>query len=369
MEVESAILEYPFDSPPPYGTTKEVAPGVFWLQMPLPMSLNHINLYLLADGDGWVIVDTGIRGEETRTYWQQIFDTQLEGKPVKRVICTHLHPDHTGQAGFITEHWQAKLLMSYSEYYQARVLGSMMKESANWHMSEYFQRAGIDSSFLMQMAKSRDSFAPQEDDAPFPSAFVRLCDGDSIMIGDHCWEVITGTGHSPEHVCLFNEKLRLLISGDQVLPVITSNVSVFPTEPDADPMTGWLHSLAKFKDQLPNDLLVLPAHNAPFYGLHERLDELIAHHEDRMLSLEEACVTPHTAMQLLPVLFKRPLEGQSRFMALGECVAHLHCLMNRNRIERRLEDGVYHYLSIDPDLPQRATPGHHDQPEETPIMV
>ncbi len=369
MDAEPAILEYPFDFAPLHGTTWEVAPGVFWLQMPLPMSLNHINLYLLADGDAWVIVDTGLKGEETRGYWQQIFDNHMDGKPVSRVICTHLHPDHTGQAGFITQHWQAKLLMSHAEYYQARVMNSMMRDGSSWYTIEYFVKAGLDRSFLEQMKGSRDKFMPEQEDIPFPSSFDRLKEGDKLRIGDHVWQIITGTGHSPEHVCLYNEKLRLLISGDQVLPVITSNVSVFPTEPEADPMTGWLESLAKFKTSLPNDLLVLPAHNAPFYGLHQRLDELIEHHEDRMLLLEESCTQPHTALQLLPVLFKRALEGQSQFMALGECIAHLHCLMERNKIERRVENGVYNYLSIDPSLPRRARPGHHLEPDDGPIMV
>jgi len=369
METEQASLEYPYQSAPSFGTTMEVAPGVFWLQMPLPMSLNHINLYLLDDGDSWVVVDTGIRGEDTRKYWQQIFDEQMQGKPVSRVICTHMHPDHTGQAGFIADYWQATLLMSYSEYYQARVMSQMMQESSNWHTAEYFVRAGIDQHFLEQMQKGRDNFAPDDTDIPLPSSFIRLTDGDLLRIGGQNWQIVTGTGHSPEHVCLYNEGLRILISGDQVLPIITSNVSVFPTEPEGNPMVGWLNSLERFRELIPNDTLVLPAHNSPFYGLHERVSELLAHHEDRMLAIEESCVEAKTAVELLPVLFKRVLEGHSRFMALGECVAHLHCLMTYKRIARQFENGVYTYISVDPSLERRATPGHHDAPADAPLMV
>ncbi|MDK1024454.1 MAG: MBL fold metallo-hydrolase [Gammaproteobacteria bacterium] len=369
METEQANLEYPYESAPPYGTTMELAPGVFWLQMPLPMSLNHINLYLLDDGDSWVVVDTGIHGEETQQYWQKIFAEHMQGKPVSRVICTHLHPDHTGQAGFIADYWQATLLMSYSEYYQARVMSSLLRESSNWHTTEYFVRAGIDQHFLEQMRKDRDLFTPDVTDKPLPASFIRLTDGDLLKIGGENWQIITGTGHSPEHVCLYSQKHRILISGDQILPIITSNVSVFPTEPEGNPMLGWMESLSRFREKVPNDTLVLPAHNAPFYGLHERVSALIAHHEDRMLAIEESCVEPHTAVDLLPVLFKRKLEGHSRFMALGECVAHLHCLMTHNRIERRLENGVYSYLSVDPGLEQRATPGHHDAPDDSPLLV
>ncbi len=367
--MSGAALTYPYDSVPEYGTTMEVAPGVYWLRMPLPMSLNHINLYLLEDDDGWTIVDTGIRGEETRNLWHDIFETCLKGKPVTKIICTHMHPDHTGQAGFLSERWHAPLYMSYSEYYQARVMGSMMREGGNWQMSEYFQRAGISEDFLERMAEMRSNFTPEPEDLPIPNSYIRLSDRDELQIGHHTWEVITGNGHSPEHVCLYCKSLRLLISGDQILPVITSNVSVMPTEPFGNPMLGWMESHEKFQALIPNDTLVLPAHNEPFYGVQERLQELIDHHEDRMLILEENCVEPQKAIDLLPFLFKRELDGHSMFMGLGECIAHLHCLITRNRIERTLVDGLYYYRSIDPTLEQRARPGQHEEPDDAPIMI
>lgn len=362
-------LQYPYAQPPAFGTTLEVATGVYWLQMPLPMSLKYINLYLIEDSDSWVIVDTGIRGEETRQWWDRIFATQLMGKPVRRVICTHMHPDHTGQAGYICEHWQAPLYMSFGEYYQARSMGNMFRDGGNWQMSEYFLRAGIEPEFLAQMRGSRSNFSPEPEDLPLPSSFIRLTDGDTMQIGDSEWTVITGNGHSPEHVCLYSKALRILISGDQILPVITSNVSVQPTEPFANPMVGWLKSHEKFKSLLPDDLLVLPAHNLPFYGVQERLQQLIDHHEDRMLILEENCIEPSNAIDLLPFLFARKLDGHSRFMALGECIAHLHCLMTRQRIERFLDGDVFMYRSIDPTLKDRAKPGRHEAPDDLPQMV
>ncbi len=365
----NTLLRYPYDTAPGYGSTLEVAPGVRWLQMPLPMSLNHINLYLLEDTDGWYVVDTGIRGEETRELWQQVFDQELGGKPVKRIICTHMHPDHTGQAGFISDCWHAPLSMSYSEYYQARVMGNMMREGDNWQMHEYFVRAGVDPELLESMRRNRRNFMPEPEDRPFPGSFERLADGDILRIGDHDWQVITGSGHSPEHVCLYCRDLRLLLSGDQILPIITSNVSVQPTEPFGNPLVGWLESHERFKTILPNDILVLPAHNAPFYGVQERLQQLIDHHEDRMLILEENCVEPRAAVDLLPFLFKRELDGHSLFMALGECIAHLHCLMSRNRIERILDGDIFKYHSVDPTLEDRARPGQHEEPDDAPQMV
>jgi glyoxylase-like metal-dependent hydrolase (beta-lactamase superfamily II) len=280
-----------------------------------------------------------------------------------------MHPDHTGQAGYISKRWRAPLLMSYSEYYQARTMGSMMQGGSTWEMSDYFVRAGVQKDFMEKMRENRSSFSPEPEDQPLPGSFTRLSDGDTIKIGANQWHIITGNGHSPEHVCLYCKELRLLISGDQILPVITSNVSVMPTEPFANPMVGWLESHEKFKRLLPNDILVLPAHNNPFYGVQERLQQLIDHHEDRMLIIEENCFEPQKAIDLLPFMFNRKLEGPSLFMGLGECIAHLHCLMSRNRIERILENDVYLYRSIDPTLTERAHPDDHEAADESPLLV
>lgn len=367
--MNESALEYPYSAPPDFGTTREVAPGVYWLQMPLPMSLAYINLYLLEGDRGWTVVDTGIRGEESRELWQTIFDTQLRGKPIEQVICTHMHPDHTGQSGFICEQWQAPLLMSYAEYHQARSMGTMMANSGNWQMTEYFVRAGFDPHFLEKMREQRSNFTPEPEDRPLPPSFIRLTEGDRLTIGENEWQVLTGSGHSPEHVCLYCESARVMISGDQILPIITSNVSVQPMEPYANPLVGWLESHERFKELLPADILVLPAHNLPFYGVRERLQELIDHHEDRMLVLEENCVEPQVAVDLLPHLFARELEGHSRFMALGECIAHLHCLMTRGRIERFLDGDLFRYRSIDPTLAERARPDQHEPRDEEPGYV
>jgi glyoxylase-like metal-dependent hydrolase (beta-lactamase superfamily II) len=366
---EPGPLEYPYSTTPPFGTTMEVAPGVRWLQMPLPMSLNHINLYALEDKDGWVLVDTGIRGEETRDLWSQIIANELGGKPVKRIICTHMHPDHTGQAGFLFETLRAPLAMSVNEYYQARSMSLMMRDGANWRMSQYFMNAGLSTDFLESMRTASSKFSPQPDDYPLPGSFERLAEGDVLSIGHHEWQILVGCGHSPEHVCLYSRELGVLISGDQILPIITSNVSVSPSEPNGNPMPGWLESHERFKRILPNDILVLPAHNAPFYGVQERLQYLIDHHEDRMLIIEEQCQEPRTAMELLPFLFKRKLESFTLFMALGEAIAHIHCLMSRHRIERMLVGDVYHYRAIDPTLAYRARPLEHEAPDAAPILI
>lgn len=358
-------LRYPFDKTPEFGTVAQVAPGVFWLRMPLPMALDHINLYMLEDESGWYIVDTGLRGEDKQQYWQQIFDTALGGKPVIGVIVTHMHPDHVGQAGWLTEKWQAPLYMTRLEYLQARVLVAMPRGLA-WTTEQHMHRIGVSAAHIEKMRQSTFGFSDIVE--PMPMAYNRLVAGRVLSIGGNDWQVIVGEGHSPEHACLYAPALGVLISGDQVIPKITSNISVMASEPEANPLADWLASLQQFF-RLPENTLVLPAHNTPFYGLHERVRFLLQHHEDHMVALEKACVTPQTVMELLPVLFKRRLNGAQVTMALGECVAHLNLLSARQRVMRTLDqDGVYRYQTIDPELEARHLSADYAQ-DDCPIMV
>ncbi len=366
-------LQYPFQDHPAPGTTLEVAPGVRWLTMPMGGSLNHINLYLLEDDDGWWVVDTGLSLPETAGFWQQIFENELHGRPVLGVICTHMHPDHIGQALMITEHFRCPLYMTRTEYYQARAFSAAGGPSyhSSWISQQFYQRAGMPLDYLRSLRKAWEERSSAGMAMPeMPAGFVRLKDGDVLTIGGRDWRVMVGSGHSPEHACLFCASLKVLLSGDQILPVITSNVSVHPTEPFANPLKDWMESHDTFLNA-PADTLVLPAHNLPFHGVRERLRELIGHHEDRMLAIEEHCArTEATAKDLLPVLFARELDPLQMMMALGEAIAHLHLLMHRNRLERTLcEDGCYRYRSIDPGLGRRAHPDSHDAPSDGPVLV
>jgi len=358
-------VRYPIETPPGPGKTIEVAPGIKWLQMPLPFSLNHINLYLLEDGDGWAIVDTGIRDEGVQKIWEDIFANELDGKPVTRVIVTHMHPDHIGNAGWLCKRWDVELFMSRTEFFHAR--GVMAEQSTGYSevAMRYFKRVGLSEETMEDIRKAgTGNYRNITETLPF--GYRRLLDGDYMKIGDRVWQVITGSGHSPEHVCLYNAELDVLISGDQVLPRITSNVSVHALEPEENPMKFWQASHEKFKS-IPSTAYVLPAHNRPFYGLHDRLNYLIHHHEDRMEALEEACVEPKKATDLLGVLFNRELDSFQMMLAVGECVAHLHCLMERGRMVRTLaDDDVYRYESVDHDLVQHH---EHDKPDEAPVLV
>lgn len=372
-------LQYPWTDHPPHGSTREVAPGVRWLTMPMGGSLTHINLYLIEDHDGWYVVDTGLANSTTSDLWQRIIDSELGGRPIKGVFCTHMHPDHTGCAGFLTEKFHAPLLMTRAEYYQARSFsGGGPRRYSGWIMQEFYARAGMTPAALERMHQAWARMAPPSagersryEMPELPAGFHRLQDGDVFNIGGNDWHVVVGAGHSPEHACLHCRSLGVLLSGDQILPIITSNVSVHPTEPDANPLKVWMESHDKFLDKIPAPTLVLPAHNLPFRGVRERLRRLIEHHEDRMLAIEESCEHEgRTARDLLPVLFKRELDERQVMMALGEAIAHVHLLLHRDRLERTLcDDGAWRFRAIDPTLERRKRPNAHDAPDDQPMMV
>jgi glyoxylase-like metal-dependent hydrolase (beta-lactamase superfamily II) len=360
-------LRYPFADLPEPGTTVEVAPGIRWLRMPLPMALDHINLYLLEDDDGWWVVDTGIALGPTQELWQSIFDYELGDKPIKAVLCTHMHPDHVGQAGWLCNQWRVPLYMTQAEYLSARTYSAMTADDLSWTSEKFYRNAGMAGDFFPEMKKRFRGFGSVVE--KLPGAYRRLIDSDYLKIGGVRWRVVVGRGHSPEHACLYSSEHNILISGDQVIPRITSNVSVSPGEPDGNPLREWLVSHQKFLELLPDDALVLPAHNTPFYGLHDRLRALVLHHEDHLLALEQACREPSTAVELLPVLFKRELDENQIGLALGECVAHLNYLTLRGQLQRTEEaDGSYRYLSVDDTLELRLRRGGH-MPDEAPLEV
>ena len=337
-----AKLRYPFPGPPEGGETLDVAPGVKWVRMPLPFSLAWINLWLIQDEGGWALVDTGIATEQTRELWRKVFDEALQGARITKVICTHMHPDHVGLAGWITRKFDCPLLISRLEYVTCRMLVADTGREAPEDGVRFYRGAGWDEDNLDSYRVRFGGFGKAV--SRLPDSFVRLSDGDSVRIGAHDWRIVTGNGHSPEHVCLWQPELKVLISGDQVLPRISSNVSVFPTEPHADPLSDWLASCAKLRDGLPSDLLVLPAHNEPFYGLHDRLTELIDGHERALARvLKRVQQTPRRAVDLFGALFGRAIGPDLIGMATGESIAHLNCLVTRGLVARRTADGVVFY--------------------------
>ncbi len=341
-------LQYPFgDALPAVGTTLEVAPGVRWLRMPLPFQLDHINLWLLRDRidgqDGWSIVDCGITNDTTRAAWEQVFENELQGLPVLRVIVTHMHPDHIGLAHWLTERWGVRLWISATDYNAARLASSATTGFGGPASARFMASHGLTDPVAQEKIKARTNYyasmVPQ-----VPAQFRRLLAGDVLQIGGHDWHCHAGYGHAPEHISLHCGELGVLISGDMVLPRISTNVSVIDIEPEANPLVLYLDSIKRMK-ALPADALVLPSHGRPFKGLHTRVDQLVAHHDERFADVLAACARePQHAAALLTVLFKRPLDLHQTTFAMGESIAHLHALWLGGQLRRRLDaDGIYRF--------------------------
>jgi glyoxylase-like metal-dependent hydrolase (beta-lactamase superfamily II) len=339
----AAALHFPITTPPAPGEATPVAPGVLWLRMRLPFALDHINLWLLDDGPHWTIVDCGFALPETRAAWQQIFAERLAGRPVGRILVTHYHPDHIGLAGWLGEHWGAPLWITEKEWLHARM---MIGDGAADYASAaraFALRAGLAEADSDVFARRHAGY--RRGVPSVPPAYVRLSDGMTVEIGGRAWQVIVGEGHAPELACLYCAETGVLIAGDQILPRISPNISVPPHEPGGDPLSRYLRSLGILRRALPPETLVLPSHNLPFRGAHARIDELAAHHDERCAEVLAACARPHSAAELLPVMFRRRLDPHQTAFALGEALAHLHYLEVQGEVARSAGgDGVERFL-------------------------
>jgi len=355
-------LAYPWPEVPALGAVTEVRPGLHWVRMRLPFALDHINLWLLDDEvdgvRGWAIVDCGITSDETRAAWEKIFDTVFAGRPLLRLIATHFHPDHLGLAHWLAvggEHrrWSAPLWMSATEWAIGRLLSQTkgeLGEEAGSRTAAHFARHGLADPESLAKVRARGAGYYAKLVPAVPPSYRRIQNGQSIAIGPHgakrVFEVIVGHGHAPEHVSLFCAEDRLLISGDMVLPRISTNVSVFEVEPEGNPLPQYLHSIDRYL-QLPEDTLVLPSHGKPFRGLHKRVAQQHAHHRDRLDDVLAACARPACAADIVPVLFPRELDLHQMTFALGESLAHLHALWFDGRVERRAgNDGVLRFVAL-----------------------
>lgn len=341
-------LTYPFDAVPGAGAAIEVARGVLWLRFALPFQLNHVNAYAIRDGDGWTVVDTGLNTPSSIGDWEALLADALGGRPVKRLICTHMHPDHIGLAGWLCERTGAPLLMSRLEYVTARMLMAEEAGDAPADGEHYYRAAGWSDEQIARWRADYGGFGKGV--SPIPRSYLRLADADVIEIdGDH-WTIVVGAGHSPEHVCLWRRSDDVFIAGDQILPRISSNVSVWPTEPQADPLGDWMDSLDSLRALLPKGAFILPAHGEPFYGVHARLDALKRGHEVALKRLERTLRQPSRVVDGFPAVFGRTVGDGVLGMATGEAQAHLNYLEQRGRAERSRDgDGIDWWTAVAQD--------------------
>jgi glyoxylase-like metal-dependent hydrolase (beta-lactamase superfamily II) len=348
-------LHYPLgDTLPALGRSLEVAPGVRWVRMPLPFALDHINLWLLRDEidgvAGWTLVDCGITNDATRDAWERVFADELGGLPVLRVVVTHMHPDHVGLAHWLTQRWSTpdrdcRLWMSATDFNAARLASTSTTGFGGPAAARFMASHGLDDPASQEKIKARSNYyasmVPQ-----VPERFRRLMHGGAVPVGGHDWVCHAGYGHAPEHMSLHAAALGTLISGDMVLPRISTNVSVIDLEPESNPLQLYLDSLDRLL-ALPADTLVLPSHGRPFRGLHTRIAQLKAHHDERFAEVMAACTqAPQTAAALLPVLFRRPLDLHQTTFAMGESIAHLNALWLRGQLRRSVDaHGVFRFAA------------------------
>jgi len=332
---------YPFDTLPETAQWTTVAPGIHWVRMPLPFALNHINLWLLDDGEAVTIVDTGFGLPPIQATWTQILD-QLK-RPVSRIIVTHCHPDHLGLADWLSQRTGAPVHMTHGEFLGGHALWSQLPGYCVEDMLDQFRRHGLDDARLEALGARGNAY--KKGVPSLPRCFERLVDGSQLSIGGHDWEVITGTGHSPEHAALYCADLEVLISGDMLLPTISTNISVFAATPHDDALSRFLSSIKRFK-RLPDSTLVLPSHGRPFKGIQARVDQLHEHHRERCDALLAACDSPKSAADLLDTLFQRELDTHQVMFAMGEAIAHLNYLVHGREL-REVTDGgkVARYIS------------------------
>ena len=347
-----AGLTYPWgDAAPGPGETIRIAPGIRWARIPMPGSLGHINSWLLddvtADGDdGVAVVDTGVCLTICSDAWKALYAGALKDVPVTRVIGTHLHPDHIGLAGWIAKKKGVQLWMTRGEMLTARMIVGDTGETVPEEALAQSRAAGWDDEQIeAQKNGGWGRFAMVM--YPLPRSYTRIKDGDVLGMGPHKWRVVVGSGHSPEHACLWNEREGVLVSGDQVLPRISSNVSINITEPEADPLGEWLASIDKLIATVPGDVITCPAHGQPFKGLHVRLMALRDEHRMRLYNLAEAIAkAPMRAVESFPLLFNRPIGPEQLGMATGEALAHLKRLEVEGRVRKEDRDGVWWYHGV-----------------------
>jgi glyoxylase-like metal-dependent hydrolase (beta-lactamase superfamily II) len=319
--------------------------------MALPFALDHINLWLLRDcmngREGWTVVDCCVDRPESRAQWQAVIEQELQGLPVLRVLATHMHPDHLGLAHWLCERFAAPLWISLGDYQSAKLSAASQDSFGGAATAAFFKLHGVSSPEVLAEVVARSgyyaSMVPQ-----VPQQYTRLLDGQVLHIGGRHWRCISGYGHAPEHMALFCDDAALgtpvLISGDMVLPRISTNISVYTMEPEGNPLRLFLDSLDKFAP-LPAHTLVLPSHGKPFVGLHERVAQLHAHHADRLAEVVQACRgQPCCAMDILPVMFKRTLDVHQTTFAVGEALAHLNLLWLAGQLGRQLDaQGVFRF--------------------------
>jgi glyoxylase-like metal-dependent hydrolase (beta-lactamase superfamily II) len=325
----AAPIAFPQQTPPEEGTVIQVAPGILWTRLKLPYLLNHVNIYLIEDHGGWAAIDTGLGTDTTKAAWEALFAGPLNGARLTRVVCTHYHPDHVGLVGWLTERFAIPLHMPRTEYLQSLAI----QHRAFAANRPFYETHGLSKEATDTVTTRGQYYLRQV--TGLPTQYIRLAAGEALSIGGRTFNILTGGGHAPEQAMLHCAEDNIFLSADQVLARISPNISVDAMEPEANPLGAYLTSLANLRQAIPEGALVLPGHHIPFTGLHTRIDELTTHHAERCAMIADACaITPHSAAELVPVLFKRELDAHQTSFAFSEVVAHVNYMRFRGELEQ-----------------------------------
>ncbi|WP_206064782.1 MBL fold metallo-hydrolase [Nitratireductor mangrovi] len=336
-------LIYPFPEPPAPGAVTEVAPGILWARIPLPFRLDHVNIFLIEDGDGWAVLDTGIANDPTRAIWQALADGPLAGRRLSRLIVSHYHPDHIGLAGWLCETFDLPLLTSHSAYLGCLniSLSPGALEAKPYH--DFYRRHGMPEEMAQLVSTQGHNYLRMV--TPLPPTFRRLVAGDRLTLGGRDFEVLSGNGHAPEQLMFYWRDGNVLLAADQVLAKITPNISVWAVEPEGDPLGLYLRSLKALEADIPADALVLPGHQLPFRGLHTRCRELAEHHDERCAIIADACrEQARSVAGLLPFVFPRKLDPHQTSFAFSEVHAHVNRMLWQGELVRdEASEDVHRY--------------------------
>ncbi|MDG1471034.1 MAG: MBL fold metallo-hydrolase [Ascidiaceihabitans sp.] len=340
-------LRYPHETPPEFGEGTELAPGVLWFRLPLPMKLDHVNIYAFDEGDSWTVIDTGFSSKKAKAIWREMMDGPLGGKPISRVIVTHHHPDHIGLAGWLQSEFGAELVTTRTAWLMARMLTLDVHAVPNAETLAFYKLCGMDAEIYAKRAVERPfNFGDIVD--PLPLGYTRIQQGDTIKIGGRTWDIHMGNGHAPEHATFWSRDDNLVISGDQIISSISPNVGVYATEPMADPIGEWLEACERLEPLARTDQLVLGGHKLPFMGLPTRMRQLIDNHHGALKRLLAYIDTPKSASECFSPLFKRSIGEGEYGLALVEAVAHLSHLYQDGLATRELRsDGAWVYQRKD----------------------
>lgn len=335
-------LKYVSVAAPAPGSSVAIAPGVRWARIPLPMDLNHINVWLVETEGGCVIVDTGMAVQMGKEAWEAIERETFATQPVRAVFVTHIHPDHSGLAAWLQERYRVPVFMSARTHELLRVMATSEGRPQAGQVESYFRLHGLGDATQIQPMFNPERFARMT--SGLPPVERHIADGDMLRWGGGEWTALQTDGHAEGHLCLSNVAARVLISGDQVLPSISSNISFGFHIADPNPLGSFLDSLQRLRALSP-ETLVLPSHGVPFYGLQQRVDDLTSHHEEQLAKVAERCREPKTAAELLPTMFRRELKGMHLFLAFGEALAHLEYLVHDGRLRRTDAAGIIRYAA------------------------